>query len=102
MAYDLRHNPDPSSLRGRTWYAVDGFDGRDGIKMRALFEARDVSQAVQIATREVMCGDLYEIPSSVYRDWKTWADSLIVMHTRIILPLPSSGIFLGKLELART
>lgn len=100
MSYDLRQRPDPSSIRGRTWYAVDGFDGRDGIQMRALFESSTVEDAVAIATRDLMCGDLYEIPSGVYADWKRWADSLIPMHTRIILPLPTSGIFLGRLELA--
>lgn len=102
MAHDLRSNPDPSTIRGRRFYAVDGFDATaGGVAMRALFEARTAEDAVAIATKDGMIGDLYEVPSAVYRDWKTWADSLIPMHTRIVLPLPSSGVLLGRLELVR-
>lgn len=101
MPLDPRHHPDVRDLRGRHWYSVDGIDARDGIQIRALFEARSDEDAIRIAINGRMAGDLYYVPSGVYPEWVRFADSLIVTHTRIILPTPSSGIFLGRLELQR-
>ena len=100
MSYDRRTNPDPTDIRGRYYFAVDGFDARRGHAIRSVYEARSVEHAVSIAIENGMTGDLYEVPSGVYPNWVDWANSLIRTHTRIILPLPSSGLFLGRLEMA--
>ncbi len=100
MSYDERSNPDPSSIRGRYYFAVDGRDARRGHAIRSVYEARSVDHAASIAIENGMVGDLYEVPSSAYPAWTDWANSLIRTHTRIILPLPASGIFLGRLEMA--
>lgn len=100
MSYDRRSNPDPSSIRGRYFFAVDGKDAKRGHMIRAVFEAPSVEAAAKIAVEGWMLGDLYEVPASAYPQWVEWADSLIRTHTRIILPLPSTGIWLGRLEVA--
>ncbi len=98
MAYDLRSNPDPATLRGRRSYAVDGRDLLDGAVIRALFSARGPDHAVQMAIKANLIGDLYEVESGDLPSWQRWADSLIPENRLPILPRPGTGSFLGTLE----
>jgi hypothetical protein len=101
VLYDSRTKPDPSTIRGRYYFAVDGRDATAGHLVRAVFEAPSIEAAAAIAIENRMCGELFEVPSSAYPAWVDWANSLIRTHTRIILPRPPSGIFLGTLERQR-
>ena len=101
MGHDPRSNPDPSTLRSRVWYAVDGWDATDGLRMRALFSAPDLNTAVAVAQREGMVGELYRVQSGDILTWQRWADALVPHSGLLMIPTPATGEWLGTLELDR-
>lgn len=106
MGYDLRSNPDPSDLRGRVWFVVDGRDPRHGHPARSLFEPSraDIAAhggdataaAVGICQRNGLCGDLYEITASELAGWLRWCDGFVPGN--LMVPRPAGGRLLGTLH----
>jgi hypothetical protein len=99
--YDPRRNPDPATIRGRTWYCVEGVDVTDGLPMRAMFSAPTLTAAIELAQREGMTGDLYLVESADIRMWQRWCDGLVPHSGAPLIPRPHTGKFLGTLELVR-
>ena len=93
MGHDPRSNPDPSTLRGRVWFAVDGWDATDGLRMRALFSAPDLNTAVAVAQREGMVGELYRVQSGDILTWQRWADALVPHSGLLMIPTPKASFF---------
>ena len=104
----MRRNPDPSSLRGRVWFVVDGHDARHGHPIRCMFEPTpadvaghggDPTQAaVAICQQNGLCGDLIEVLPSELAEWARWCDGFVPGN--LLVPRPSSGRVLGTLSVA--
>lgn len=112
MAYDPRSNPDPSSMRDRLWYALDGRDLL-GVPQRALFEVTHQAAqrhgggthgadmaAVEICRINVLVGDLYAVPAAEEPHWRRWQSSFVPGSLQF--PLPETGRFVGTLSFAGT
>lgn len=91
-----RHDPPPSLIRGRAYWAVSGYDLETGSEAAMVITAPDPSTAVARFIEHNMIGEVWELTPGEYPAWHNWAQSFAPGQLR--LPQPNSGVRIGVLE----